>query len=287
MPDINAVRQSANLYTYCLNDPVSYIDPSGEAIPFLAVAGMLLKAVVIGAAVNVLADVAIQGVFNGVRSWNDLDKTSLAISGTVGAISAGFGVTSIGWKGLAGINAGISAGGSVAQDYFHNRPINTGNAMIAGTLGAIGGAVAGDGVLYRTTFNMKTIDLSTRSILTTPYVKASTLQTTSRSISASAPASFLQTTGFSALESAATNWYNRTFSPISFNTGYQNSYYYATIFNTGYNNFFSPTFNSGYKNSNFYTGYGSSFYYPSFSLNTSWSYSSSNWSFSMYPTYEL
>jgi len=29
-PDIHAIMQSGNLYAYCMNNPVMWIDPSGE-----------------------------------------------------------------------------------------------------------------------------------------------------------------------------------------------------------------------------------------------------------------
>jgi len=41
-PDITAIMQSGNLYAYCINNPVMFVDPSGE----------IIKAVVIGAVVG-------------------------------------------------------------------------------------------------------------------------------------------------------------------------------------------------------------------------------------------
>lgn len=32
VPDINAIRQSTNLYVYGLNNPIYYVDPSGEGV---------------------------------------------------------------------------------------------------------------------------------------------------------------------------------------------------------------------------------------------------------------
>jgi len=32
-PDINAIRQSSNLYVYCMNNAVMYVDPTGEIVP--------------------------------------------------------------------------------------------------------------------------------------------------------------------------------------------------------------------------------------------------------------
>ena len=34
VPDINAIRQSGNLYAFCANNPVTFVDPSGERLAF-------------------------------------------------------------------------------------------------------------------------------------------------------------------------------------------------------------------------------------------------------------
>ena len=47
LPDTSAIKQSNNLYTYCLNDPINYTDKTGE----VAVA---LAATLIGVAVKEL-----------------------------------------------------------------------------------------------------------------------------------------------------------------------------------------------------------------------------------------
>jgi len=72
------------------------------------------------------------------RSWNDLDKTSLVISGAVEGISGGFGATvlKVGWQ--VEFNAEPGFAGSAAQDYFHGRSVNYGHAMISAGFGTLG-----------------------------------------------------------------------------------------------------------------------------------------------------
>ncbi|MBP3360212.1 MAG: RHS repeat-associated core domain-containing protein, partial [Clostridia bacterium] len=50
IPDVNAILQSSNLYVYCRNNPVKYVDPSGET--GTEVASVLLWDAFVGGGVN-------------------------------------------------------------------------------------------------------------------------------------------------------------------------------------------------------------------------------------------
>ena len=60
VPQISAVMQSGNLYVYCMNDPVMYVDESGESI--------ILTSIIIGAVVGA----TIGGIGAAVISKNQL-----------------------------------------------------------------------------------------------------------------------------------------------------------------------------------------------------------------------
>ncbi|MCL2704168.1 MAG: hypothetical protein FWE91_11265 [Defluviitaleaceae bacterium] len=80
-PDINAIMQSSNLYVYCMNNPLMYIDPSGNIAITAAVgiSSLLVKAVgvVAAAAAGATAGKAIADVVN--------DNTSSSRSSSSGS----------------------------------------------------------------------------------------------------------------------------------------------------------------------------------------------------------
>lgn len=81
-PDINAIRQSSNLYVYGLNNPMLYIDSSGE---FAFLVNMAICGV-IGAAVSSGVQIY-KNVNNGNKWYKGVGKAALA-GGVSGAIAA-------------------------------------------------------------------------------------------------------------------------------------------------------------------------------------------------------
>ncbi|MCL2281580.1 MAG: hypothetical protein FWC25_02845 [Dehalococcoidia bacterium] len=64
VPNIAAIMQSGNLYAYCGNNPVMYVDPSGNAIQFAIFGVVITGAMILSAAVSaVVVTVAIVGTF--------------------------------------------------------------------------------------------------------------------------------------------------------------------------------------------------------------------------------
>jgi RHS repeat-associated protein len=94
--------QMLNRYTYCLNNPLRYTDPSGHIIPLLAVAAGIALKVAIGAAIGVASYTATNALVNAyvyreegwggfshwTDGWNGRDAAEAAIIG-----GASFGIS--------------------------------------------------------------------------------------------------------------------------------------------------------------------------------------------------
>jgi RHS repeat-associated protein len=81
LPDGAAIRQAANPYAYCLNSPVNYTDPSGELLPVIAIAIVVVASGVVGAG----ADVAVQITANG-GDWGSVDMREAIAAGAASAV---------------------------------------------------------------------------------------------------------------------------------------------------------------------------------------------------------
>jgi len=69
-PDVRAVAQSGNLYIYCINNPVTFIDPNGNSITIAVIGGVsisLAQVIATGIGVAVFIDL----VFNNGRFTAD------------------------------------------------------------------------------------------------------------------------------------------------------------------------------------------------------------------------
>ena len=89
-----ANSQNYNRYSYCLNNPLKYTDPTGEVF----VIDDIIVACVIAAAVSATVDYGIQVALNyangyrGKDAWfNKIDFFDITLSGVVGAVTAGYG----------------------------------------------------------------------------------------------------------------------------------------------------------------------------------------------------
>ena len=114
LPDILAVRQSSNLYTYCVANPIGFVDQSGDSI--------ILACILIGAAVGAVAG----GIYGAHR-----------------AKTAGYSIDD-GWKYLRyvlGYGIGGAAGGALIGWGVGAAAAAIGATATAGSSGTLGIAV--------------------------------------------------------------------------------------------------------------------------------------------------
>jgi RHS repeat-associated protein len=138
--------QSYNRYSYCINNPLKYTDPSGNVF----VVDDVIAAAVIGGTINVL----IQGMSGHINSAGDMGKAFLvgALAGAGGAVVGGAVAGAIGFGGFAGgatvgASSGFAggfiggAGNSWAQGGSFGGGLKAG--LIGGGMGAVTGGLIG------------------------------------------------------------------------------------------------------------------------------------------------
>jgi hypothetical protein len=135
-PDINAIKQSTNLYVYCGNNPVMYIDQDGEI--FMLVTGAV-GAVVGGVAGGIYSyakygEVRWQNVVGGAAIGGAIGLTGGAAAGVALAGSATASTAAV----VAGANvvaASISSGGLVVggKVVIDNIQKAVGNSTVLGS----------------------------------------------------------------------------------------------------------------------------------------------------------
>ena len=134
-----------NLYAYCGNDPVNYVDPSGHwAITTTAI----IVGALIGLSIGVTSSVVTQlEEHNGV--WSQINWWEVAFDGVFGAINGGLASSGIGILWSVGLGAVLGFSSSVGKDYFfNNKNIDWCAAINSLFIGAIAGAIAGAGANY-------------------------------------------------------------------------------------------------------------------------------------------
>lgn len=130
--------QSYNRYSYCLNNPLQYVDPSGES--FLAAAF----------AIGALTNVFFQMISGNINSGADF-MFSAFVGGLAGSAGASAGQAALGAVGVGGFLGGAASG--AASGAVGGFIAGTGNALIGGNdfatslgygcLGGITGALFG------------------------------------------------------------------------------------------------------------------------------------------------
>lgn len=132
LPDFS---QNFNRYSYCLNNPLKYVDPSGE---LLGIDDIIIAAAFIGGVINVASNA---DHINGIGQFLGYFGIG-AIAGGVGAATAGIslGIGGIAGGALSGLLSGISAGALLGGG---NALLSGGNILRSALMGAVWGGVSG------------------------------------------------------------------------------------------------------------------------------------------------
>lgn len=140
-----------NLYVYCNNDPVNYVDPSGNAA--LTIGALLLIGFVSGAVIGAASSVAGQYIANGF-SWDNFSVGQLVLDTVLGGVSGLLSMSTLGLGAMVAANAGIGFVGAVGGHLINGSDfsklstwldigLSTGLGALVGRIGKAGALNAG------------------------------------------------------------------------------------------------------------------------------------------------
>ena len=129
-----------NLYAYCRNNPIKYIDSNGKS----AIAALLIGCI-IAFAVGSITSVVSQGFQYG---WDSISVAQVFLDGLFAAISVGLAATGICFWASVGIGAAMGFIQYVYSSRLHNESLTVQGAAISILLGGVGGAISGAGARH-------------------------------------------------------------------------------------------------------------------------------------------
>ena len=138
------VPNGLNLYAYCYNDPINYVDPSGCLAISTIIIGCL-AAFAVGSTVSAVS----QGFQYG---WDEISVVQVLVDGAFAAVSVALSATSLPFIASAGVGAAMGFGQYAIGSVFHNEAMTLQGVIISTALGGIGGAFSGQGAK-----NLKTL----------------------------------------------------------------------------------------------------------------------------------
>ena len=124
-----------DLYAYCLNNPVEYVDPDGTFISLF-----------IGLTVSFIIGFGTSTISQGVQyGWDNINWAQSAVDGLFSVASTALAATGINF--LTSIGIGMISGFSqyAIDSNFHNESLNLEGAISAIILGGAAGALSGAG----------------------------------------------------------------------------------------------------------------------------------------------
>ncbi|MBQ8426402.1 MAG: RHS repeat-associated core domain-containing protein [Clostridia bacterium] len=146
---LSTVPGQLNMYAYCGNNPIKYIDPSGEFIGFWT---MFIGAL-LGAVVSASIEVANQVNENG---WDSINIARIGLSFLGGALGGAAAATSLGIGWQIAINVSVFILQDVAIQTSSNNGFDVINMLKEGGKGFIAGCFGGAGLRYvKDTFEMQ------------------------------------------------------------------------------------------------------------------------------------
>jgi len=173
IPNPLAIMQSANLFTYCMNNPVMFIDPSGKFVISTAALLAIIGALTMGTTGGIIGNhIANQ---HGATGWDRARYIAwgVGIGGTIGAIGgyyiAPFVVAATGITGISITSSGIVT--LTSQAAIWALPALERGKILHQKLGSnlphnfpvIDRVVQGPGDVARSITSIKSIDLSART----------------------------------------------------------------------------------------------------------------------------
>lgn len=156
-----------NLFAYCCNDPINYLDEDGCISKFWKRFLVIVAAIVVVAAVVAVtvatggsaAPVIVGALIGGATSFGISAATQYAqngsvnwdeaiVDGAVGMAMGAFGGSAIGKLGLGISNGLISFAGEAAGCWIEDEALDWGNALAAGAAAGFMGIASGGGAQY-------------------------------------------------------------------------------------------------------------------------------------------